>query len=131
MERMSAGRTSLASSSSLARRHRSIRFVMPCERDAMRATPARIAIVVILLVQVIWFVMPSTGSHPLGPKAREAAVAYAENPSEAPRAKLDVALQEDSAARDLRFGGLAALVLVLDGIGVYCFWNHGNRKAMA
>ena len=104
---------------------------MPCERDAMRATPPRIAIVVILLIQVIWFTMPSAGSHQLGPKAREAAAAYAEKPSEGARARLDAALHEDSAARELRFGGLAALVLVLDGIGVYCFWNHGNRKAMA
>ena len=46
-------------------------------------------------------------------------------------AKLDVALQEDTATTGLRWFGLAALVLVLDGIGVYCFWNHGDRKAMA
>lgn len=97
----------------------------------MSATPPKIAIVVILLLQVIWFVMPRSGSHPLSPAAREAAVAYAQNPSEAARAKLDVALQEDTTAAGLRFYGLAALVLVLDGIGVYCFWNHGDRKAMA
>jgi hypothetical protein len=95
----------------------------------MRTTRARVLIVAILLLEVIWFVMPRTGSQPLSPAAQAAAVACSQNPSEAARAKLDAALEADTSARGLQSLGLMGLVVVLDAIGIYCFWNHGHRRS--
>ena len=88
-------------------------------------------IAAIVLLQLVWLVAPRSGSRPLSPRALEAARESVEHPSQNATTSLEQQLSRDVDHRDKRNAGLFVLLLVLDGIGIYYFWNSGVRRPIA
>lgn len=96
-----------------------------------RMSLPRVAIIAVLVTQLMWFFLPRSGSHPLSPKAREAAIVYARNPTPATKMALDTMLLQEDRNVSLWVWPTMALLLVVDAAGIYYFWNYGDRMPSA
>ena len=104
---------------------------MPREGHLVGMTLPRVAIFVVLIAELLWVVLPRSGSHPLSPPVLKAAIAYAQNPTPATQAAFDLELQQEGGHAGIWFCAAIVLMLVVDAAGVYFFWNYGVRKATA
>jgi len=92
---------------------------------------SRLFIVLLLVGQLLWLVMPRSGSHPLSHRAIDAARAEAEHPSAATKAAFEQELSRDSGRDAVWFFTAVAAILIVDGACIYWFWNFGYRKHSA
>jgi hypothetical protein len=91
-------------------------------------TLLRCLIIAIIALQLVWLIKPKAGSNPIGRRAMEAGRALAEHPSAATRAIFEEESRRGSDRRDWAFVSTTAAVLIVDGLGIYIFWNHGYRR---
>ena len=116
-----------------AKRPRPDKILGGWSRHDMKTTFPRIAIVVLLMVELAWVLSPHYGSLPMGETYRhqqrmEALTELSDNPSPATRASFQKELELLDKYCAYRGGVILALVLVLDGVLVVCFWNFGRRR---
>ena len=99
----------------------------------MKAIHWRIIIVLLLLLQVAWFLQP--GDRLADPyRYKERQKAYLDWMRD--KTPESHAIFQKERGRLYDHQGLVAIVtvlsfLVLDGVGIYYFWNYGIRKTMA
>ena len=97
----------------------------------MRKMLPRLLIAAIVVLQLVWVVIPRTGSHPVSARVRQAIVSH----ESSPKAELDAAVAEAEAQDAAVAGRWAAagfaLVAGADIALIYFFWNYGTRKTMA
>jgi hypothetical protein len=91
----------------------------------------RVVIVMVLVGQLAWFIMPRSGSHPLSQRAIKAAQTAAEHPSAATKAAFEEELRRIPCRDNALLLTVFTVMLVLDGIGIYYFWNYGYRRHTA
>jgi len=97
----------------------------------MRKMLPRLLIAAIVILQLVWVVIPRTGSHPVSARVRQAFVSH----ESGPKSELDAAVAK-AEAQDAAVAGrwaVSALVLVagIDIALIYFFWNYGTRKTTA
>lgn len=104
----------------------------------MRTSRKIVLILVVVFAEFAWAVCPRISLH--GPVLDEpyrhgerfaTLVAKSQHPSPEAEAAFnkEVDLLDAHIAR--REHATFALLLALNGVGIYCFWRYGNRKAMA
>lgn len=100
----------------------------------MKTTFARISIVVLVVIELIWFVYPRHGSD-MGDRYRnreriEALRQYGENPSPATWAVVEKEFALLNRRLAYRHIALFTLFLVLDGVLIFYFWNFGAKRGL-
>ena len=83
------------------------------------------------MLQLVWLVIPRTGSHPVSARVRQAFVSH----ESGSKSELDAAVAEaeaqEAAEADRWAIAVFALVAGIDIALIYFFWNYGTRKTMA
>jgi hypothetical protein len=91
----------------------------------------RLLIAAVIILQLVWFVIPSIGSHPVSPRVRQAIESHQSSPKSEQDAALAEAFAQDSADGSREAIEILALVGVVDIALIYFFWNYGTRKTRA
>ena len=78
--------------------------------------------------ELVWLVIPRIGSYPVSPRMRQAIEAHANSPQARRDAAIDKAARLDGIESDRQAIAVLMLVLALDCILVYFFWNYGAPK---
>jgi hypothetical protein len=105
--------------------------VGPVQARVMRLTLPRVLISTAVLLEAMWFIAPKFGSGPPSQRAQAAFHESVEHLSPASGAAFEAQLNRDVEMAGRRQLGIFALLLILDGVGIYYFWNDGTKNAMA
>jgi hypothetical protein len=100
-------------------------------QPVMKKTLPRFLIGAVVMLQLVWFVSPRSGSHPVSARVRQAFQLH----EAGPKSELDAALAKAEAQDAVEAGRWAvavlALVVGIDIALIYFFWNYDTRKTLA
>src|SRR5437879_5562631 len=91
----------------------------------------RLAIIVIVIVEVYAFMYPRNRAHPMSDRTIEAFEAQSTHRSPATQAALEVSIERDVRHNDLQHLLAFSPLLVLDAALVYFYWNYGKGERPA
>lgn len=91
----------------------------------------RLAIIAVIILEVIWVLVPRHLQLPRSPETLHAGHAFEANPSETTKAVLLDQIRRD-VAHNVRSGQIfSGVLLLIDFITIYFFWNQRVTKPAA